>query len=399
MTQASADHIMDEDGTDSGVEMDTKTLKSSSILSNEGAAELYAAFRTRVAEKAGAVIAVVDAFSRQDPEAFMSSASPEIGDGAFDAALNEAHKRGEIEADLYHGLMYSLLEAASYSSEHDPDGHSFTVTELFALPVSGTIEEILEVTGSFEGLSRIASVFSSTGYVAEGVQVILSPTTIDPISATRLSTAIARELAEAFVPHFEHGYSPEDAEDLFECVQPAFEYLGDGDRDHLSEHGRVTRLVIGATRRIHSTRYPTQADAFIANFMDENDSERLQEVSDAFLDRLNSEAPGSITYNWPLPITRAAAFSAVSAVVEGLNDEAMALGIRRPDFLMEEMSISRHGDRTAVEGVLGERILGPVMVPDALLQRDRLWFRNSLSRLCDEIHERDHMITPQRRLN
>lgn len=379
--------------------MDAKTLKNSSILSNEGAAELYAAFRKRVAEKADAVKAVIAAFSRQDPEAFMSSASSEIGDGAFDTALSEAHKRGEIDADLYNGLMYSIIEAASYSSEQDADGHSFTVTELFALPVTGTMEEILEVTGSFDGLSRTARSFSSTGYVSEGVQVILSPTTIDPMAATRLSSAIARELAEAFVPHFEHGYSPEDAEDLFEFVQSAFEYLGDTDRDHLSEQGRVTRLVIGATRRIHSTRYPTQADAFIANFIDENDSERLQEVSDSFLDRLNSDAPGSITYNWPLPITRAAAFSAVSAVVEGLNDEAMALGIRRPDFLMEEMSISRHGDRTAVEGILSGRVLGPVIVPDALLQRDRLWFRNSLSRLCDEIHERDHMIMPQRRLN
>jgi hypothetical protein len=379
--------------------MDAKTLKNSSILSSEGAAELYAAFRKRVADKADAVRSVVDAFSRQDPEAFMSFATPEIGDGAFDTALSEAHQRGEIASDLYHGLMYSLLEAASYTSEHDADGHSFTVTELFALPVTGTIEEILEVTGSFDGLARIARAFASTGYVSEGVQVILSPTTIDPIAATKLSTAIASELAEAFVPHFEHGYSPEDAEDLFECVQPAFEYLGDSARDHLSEQGRVTRLVIGATRRIHSTRYPTQADAFIANFMDENDSERLQEVSDAFLDRLNTEAPGSITYNWPLPITRAAAFSAVSAVMEGLNDEALALGIRRPDFLMEEMSISRHGERTAVEGVLGGRVLGPVLVSDALLQRDRLWFRNSLSRLCDEIHERDHMIMPQRRLN
>lgn len=379
--------------------MDTKTLNNSSILSNEGLAELYAAFRQRVAEKAGAVREVVDAFSRQDPEAFMSSASSQIGDGAFDAALSEAHQRGEIEPDLYNGLMYSLLEAASYSSEYDADGHSFTVTELFALPVTGTIKEILEITGSFEGLLRLAAAFSKTGYVAEGVQVILSPTTIDPMSASRLSSAIARELAETFVPHFEHGYSSEDAEDLFECVQTAFEYLGDAERDHLSEQGRVTRLIIGATRRIHSTRYPTQADAFIANFIDENDSERLQEVADAFLDRLNSDAPGSITYNWPLPITRAAAFSAVSAVVEGLNDEAMALGIRRPDFLMEEMSISRHGDHTAVEGILSGRVLGPVIVPDALLQRDRLWFRNSLSRLCDEIHERDHMIMPQRRLN
>lgn len=367
--------------------MDVKTLKTSSTLSGDSAADLYADFRKRVSGKKAVVERVVAAFTSQDPEAFFKSIDGQIGDGAFDTAIVEAFDRGEIEAELHHGLMYSLLEAASAVTEHDESGHSFTTTELFALPITGTIEEILEVTGSFEKLAALASVFSTTGYVAEGVQIIISPTTIDPRAAARLKCAIAQEMAEAFVPHFTHGYTPSDAEDLFEFIQGGFEFLGDPDIDHLSEKGRVTRLAIGATRRIHSTHYPTTGDAFIANFIDENESDELHEISDIFLEMLNEAAPGTIAYNLPMTLTRGAAFAALGAVVEGLNDEAALLGARRSDFLMDEMSIARHGETVSVEGQIGDHQLGPVVVQDLLVRRDRLWFRNSLSRLCDDLHE------------
>jgi hypothetical protein len=379
--------------------MDASTLHTSSTLSGDTVAELYAAFRKRVSEKSAAVKATVDAFASQDPEAFMMATADEIGDGAFDTALKESFERGEIDADLYHGMMFSLLEAASCSTEHDSDGHSFTTTELFAMPVTGTIEEILEVTSDFDALARLATAFTSTGYVSEGVQVILSPTTVDPIAASRLTCAIARETVESFVPHFTDGYTREDANDLFEAVQAAFEFIGDHARSHLEERGRVTRLVIGATRRIHSTVYPTSADAFIANFIDENHCGTLQDISDGFLDLLNESAPGSIAYNMPLPIARATAFSALATVADNLSEEAAAMGIRRADFLMDEISVSRHGEQTAVEGVLDERILGPVLVRDALIQRDRLWFINNLGRLCDELQERDRMLTTVRSVN
>jgi hypothetical protein len=296
-------------------------------------------------------------------------------------------------------MMFSLLEAASCSRDDDEDGHSFTTTELFALPVSGTIDEVVKVTSDFDGLSGIASLLTSTGYVSEGVQVILSPTTIDPFAASRLTCALACEMVEAFIPHFVHGYDKTDAEDLFETVQGGFEFIGDPDRDHFTEAGRVTRLVIGATRRIHSSRYPTQGDAFIANFIDENSDDRLHAVTDTFLERLNENAPGSIAYNMPLPITRAAAFSALATVVEALNGEAAVLGVRRSDFLLNGIAVSRHGQSTAVEGVVDETVLGPVLVPDILLQRDRQWFLNSLGRLCEELHERDTMLTAPKRLN
>jgi hypothetical protein len=379
--------------------MDPNKLKNSSVLSSDNIAEIYASFRERVASKEVAVRSVVDAFLQQDPVAFNRVTALEIGDSAFDTALFEAFKRGEIEPDLYHGLMWSLLEASSFSTVEDESGHSFTVTELFALPVTGKISDILELTGSFKSLSQLADTFSSTGYVGEGVQVILSPTTIDPIAAARLRCAVARELAEAFVPYFSHGYTPSDAEDLFEFVQGAFEFLGDPDRDHLAEEGTVTRLVIGATRRTHSNSYPTQADAFIATFIDELSSEGLQASADDFLGHLNERASGSITFNYPMPVTRAAAFSAVASVVTDLNEEAKVLGIRRSNFLMDEISVSRHGDQTAVEGVLDNQVLGPVLVRDELIRRDRLWFINMLSRLCDTVHERKHLLSTAHRLN
>lgn len=367
--------------------MDMKAFKTSSALSGDSAGELYADFRQRVLEKKSAVLDVVAAFSSQDPEAFFAAIDGQIGDGAFDTAVSEALDRGEIEEELHHGMMYSLLEAASSVTEHEPDGHSFTTTELFALPVTGTIEEILDVTGSFEKLAALASVFSATGYVAEGVQVIISPTTIDPRAAARLKPAIAREMTAAFIPHFVHGYSARDAEDLFEIIQGGFEFLGDPEADHLTEKGRVTRLAIGATRRIHSTLYPTMGDAFIANFIDENEADELHAISDAFLERLNDAAPGSVAYNLPVSVTRGAAFSALCAAMEGLNDEAALRSLRRPDFLMDEISISRHGDVVSVEGMIDDHQIGPVVVPDLLVRRDRLWFRNTLARLCDDLHE------------
>jgi hypothetical protein len=378
--------------------MDTKTLKTSSVLAADTVGRLFSEFRARVDERRKDVRQVVEAFSSQDPEAFMKAVEGRLDDGAFDTAMSEAFERGEIDPDLYHGMMFSLLEAASFSIEHDADGHSFTTTELFALPITGAIGEILEVTGSYEMLAKLASIMSSSGYVSEGVQIILSPTTIDPRAAARLTCAVAREMAEAFAPHFDHGYNAADAEDLFEAVQGPFEFLGDLEIDHLAEKGRVTRLVIGATRRIHSPAYPTMADAFIANFIDENEDGWLQEVSDRFLETINASAPGTISFNMPLPITRAAAFAALCAAMEGLNDEAHLLGIHRPDLLMDEISINRSKDSVLIEGVVAGQSLGPVIVPDLLVRRDRLWFRNNLGRLCDDLHE-NAGVTQPRRLN
>ncbi|NTF17341.1 hypothetical protein G6L37_02775 [Agrobacterium rubi] len=375
--------------------MEAEAENNSSTLSGEKAAELFAEFRQRVSDKRDDVLRVVDAFASQDPEAFFASIENQIGDGAFDTALSEAFDKGDIEPELYHGMMYSLLEAASCTTEHDADGHSLTTTELFALPITGSADEIREIVGNREMLASLAKTFSATGYVSEGVQVILSPATVDPRQAARLRCAIAHELADAFVPHFVHGYSSDDATDLCDFIHGGFAFLIDPENDPATDGGRVTLLIIGATRRIHSTSYPTSADAFIANFIDENHDDALHEISDRFLDRLNKDAPGTVAFNLPMSITRGAAFSALESAVEGLNDEAALRSIRRQDFLMDAITITRHGDVVSVEGEIEDNQLGPVIVPDLLVRRDRMWFRNSLSRLCDDLHE---ATAPVRRL-
>lgn len=373
-------------------------MKTTSILASSDAAELYNDFRRRVADYAADVRKAVDAFLSQDPEAFFRVIDGLIGDGAFDTALAEAFKRREIAPEIYDGLMYSLIEAASSVSIDDPDQNSFTTTELFALPVTGSMQEIMEFSGSFARLASTASLFSSAGYVSEGVRVILSPTTIDPRAAARLTCAIAREMALSFVPHFDSGYTPQSAEDLFEAVQGPFEFLGDPTTDHLAETGRVTRLIIGATQRLHSRHHPTTGDAFIANIVDENDSDALQDISDRFLGALNEVTPGGITLNFPFTITRGAAFSALSAAIEGLNEEAALVGVRRPDFLLDEIIVARHGETVMIEGLIGDHELGPVVIQDQLVRRDIQWFKSSLSRLCEDFSERT-VPTVRRTLN
>lgn len=372
--------------------MSHKALQDSSALTHDTVADLYAEFRVRVAEKKPVVMRTVEAFADRNAESLYALLNEEIGDGAFDTALQNAFDAGEIAPSLFHPMMATVIETASCFSEPDPDGHTVVVTEIFALPMSGTMPAILEASGSFEKLQSLARAFADTRYVSEGVQVILSPTTIDPLAATRLKASIAREMAASFAPYFDDEYTSQDAEDIFEVIQAPFEFLGDRDRNHMEDSGRVTRFIIGATQRTHSTTYPTNADAFLANMLDETSSSVFQETSDAFLARINEIAPGDVDFNMPLPIARATSFAAVATIADELHVEARAKGVRRSDFMFDEISLSYHGERLAAEAIVEGELLGPVLIPVALVERDRAWFTSMLDRMSDEFSEKDHML-------
>lgn len=242
--------------------MTMKTLSSSSALDGSTVADLFSSFRRRVEEQREVAERVVEAFDTGDSDMFYELVNPRIGDGAFDQAIFESHSSGDIDDSLFHALTYSLMESASAAGVADGED-MVVVTEIFALPLTGSIEEILTTTGNVEIAKGIARVFSSTGYVAEGTRILLSPTTIDPLAVASIRPAVARHVAHEFQEAFAAEYDEAAAERLFEAVQTPFESMSGREDNHLDEPGTVTRFMIGATQRVLSTSRATNADAFL----------------------------------------------------------------------------------------------------------------------------------------
>lgn len=378
--------------------MSLKTLAASSSLEGANFLEMYEDFRRRVDEKRDAAGRLTDAFEDQNSDIFYDIANSNLGDGAFDQALHDAFAAGDIESSLYHSMMYTLLEAASAAGV-EGDGDTVVVTEIFALPVTGTIDEIPEASGNLGTLREMARAFSTTGYVSEGVRVLLSPTTIDPLAASKLRPAVARQIAHEFQSAFDAEYDQAAAERLFEMVQAPFEFMADDGRNHMDDKGTVTRFVIGATQRVLSTVHPTSADAFLSNMLDEPSTPEVAARSEAFIEAVNSSPHVLATIHAPFPIARATAFAAIAEIGDKLNTEATFLGIQRPDRMMDEIVLTRSGGFVYAEGVIGSAILGPCAVPEELVLRDDRWFVNSLALLGDELSEREAMVISRTRAN
>jgi hypothetical protein len=378
--------------------MSLKTLAASSNLEGANIADLFETFRRRVGEKRNAAVRTVRAFEAADNDLFYELANTHVGDGAFDQALFDSFAAGEIDPALFHPLMYTLLEAASAAGV-DGGHDTVVVTELFALPLTGTIEEVLETSSSLEVAIGMARAFSATGYVADGTRVLLSPTTIDPIAASSLRPAVARQLAHEFQDAFAAEYDVHAAEHLFEAVQAPFEFLRPEGRHHLDERGTVTRLMIGATQRALSTTHATSADAFLFNMLDEVTPDDMIERSETFIETLCNVPGVTAAPYYPLPIARATSFAAITALGTGLQAEAQLLGVQRPDRVFDEIVITRVGDKVFAEGVVGSSLVGPCAVQEELVRRDDGWFVNHLALFADEMSQRDELMISGLRQN
>jgi threonine/homoserine/homoserine lactone efflux protein len=372
--------------------MSLKTLAASSNLEGMNVAALYDAFRHRVGEKRNSACRIVRAFESADNEMFYELANANVGDGAFDQALHDSFAAGEIEPALFHPLMYTLLEAAS-SAGADGGRDTVIVTELFALPLTGTIEEVLDTSSSLNVALGIARKFSETGYVADGTRVLLSPTTIDPFAAAVLRPAIARQIAHEFQDAFDSGYDEAAAERLFEAVQAPFELLAASDRNHLEEPGTVTRLMIGATQRALSTTHSTNADAFLFNMLDEVTPDEMLERSESFIEAICNVPGVNAALYYPLPIARATSFAAIAALGNGLQTETQLLGVQRPDRILDEIVVTRVDGKVFAEGIVGSTLVGPCSVPEELVRRDDAWFLNHLALYADELSQREELMT------
>lgn len=378
--------------------MSLKTLAASSNLEGANIADLYETFRRRVGEKRNAAVRAVRAFEAADNDLFYELVNAHVGDGAFDQALHDSFAAGEIDPALFHPLMYTLLEAAS-SAGVDGGRDTVVVTELFALPLTGTIEEVLETSSSLDVALGMARAFSATGYVTEGTRVLLSPTTIDPLAAASLRPAVARQLAHEFQDAFAAEYDAPAAEHLFEVVQAPFEFLRPEGRSHLDESGTVTRLMIGATQRALSTTHATSADAFLFNMLDEVTPDEMLERSETFIETLCNVPGVTAAPYYPLPIARATSFAAIAALGNGLQAEAQLLGVQRPDRIFDEIVVTRAAAKVFAEGVIGSTLVGPCAVSEELVCRDEAWFVNHLSLYAEEMSQRDEMMISGLRRN
>lgn len=378
--------------------MSSKALFTETNLEGVNVADLYDVFRNRVGKKRDVARRAAQAFEASESDVFYELVNPQLGDGAFDQALQDAFSAGEIEPSLFHSMMFTLLEAASSAGVDDGDG-AVTVTELFALPLTGTIEEVLETSSRLDVAHAMARSFSSTLYVADGTRVMLSPTTIDPLAAAALRPAIARQIAYEFQDAFANDYDEAAAERLFEAVQGPFEFLGVSDRNHLEDRGTVTRLMIGATQRTLSTTHATSADAFLFNMLDEVTPDEMLERSERFIGAL-CRLPGvtAVPY-YPLPIARSTAFAALTALGGGLQAEAKMLGVRHPDGIFDEMVVTRGNGQVFAEARVGDALLGPCAIPDELVRRDDAWFVSHLALYAEDFNERDEMMISSLRRN
>lgn len=378
--------------------MSLKTLSASSVLDGSTVADLFSSFRRRVDEQKDVAERVVEAFDTGDSDMFYELVNPRIGDGAFDQALFEGHSSGQIEDSLFHALTYSLMESASAAGIADGED-MVVVTEIFALPLTGTIEDILTTSGDVEIARSIARAFTSTGYVAEGTRVLLSPTTIDPLAVASIRPAVARHVAHEFQDAFAADYDAAAAERLFEAVQTPFESLSGREDNHLDERGTVTRFMIGATQRVLSTTRATNADAFLFNMLDEAVPEEMVERSENFLSAV-CHVPGvEAAPYYPLPLARATSFAAVAALGAALQEEAELIGLQRPDRAMDEIVLTRTDGKVFAEGIVGSTLVGPAAVPEALVLRDDTWFVNRLACFADEFSERKEMLISGMRMN
>lgn len=319
--------------------------------------------------------ALLDSLHVGDFMEFHAALQKEVDDPAFDAAFKAACAKNP---HLAAAARREALRGAGVTSAHGSEFGSERMSDLFFLPVTGPVDDILGLSCDPSAMAALERSFRDAGLLAPEGRLALSDTPLQPelvANATptalrRLNRALERfcgsegtvgdrAVLERDVDDFETACSPE------KLVEPK---------------GTATLLFAGYYSREYRLASFISIDAMTSQINNADADGDHSECMGAF-EELAFDITG-LRVSAPHWLGRGCAASALETVRAHMEAEAACYGKDLGLSGLDAIACARRGDVTLVEGEIGGNILGPFAFPSSLVEFEPEWAIESLAKMA-----------------
>ncbi|MNU30347.1 hypothetical protein D3C71_188320 [compost metagenome] len=293
--------------------------------------------------------------------------SEHVDDPGFDLAFRRILDdclADDIISPISHGHAPSLVsQAMSDLSARGGKGANTEFFTVFAIPVTGSIEDIEDAFVGADGAAIVQDTLRQTGLMGPDTSVAFLPQVFHPMDISRITPGASRHLGMKLAGKLVLDIG--DLDDIASEVTDNFHFFRGDEKYHEPNDGRTTRFMVGGYYVSNPGRKLNQ-DGLGAVIVGQCEFLRPYDTDTKFMDELAQRFGGSLDFGLPGSFNLTCARVAVGKIKRDLANEAFERGlVDSPDEKIkhDELFHSILDDKVIVETVYKGEELGPVAVP------------------------------------
>ncbi|MDW9481245.1 hypothetical protein GOB57_21610 [Sinorhizobium meliloti] len=310
--------------------------------------------------------AMLDRLDAGDLLGFHAALQEEVEDPAFDPAFVGVCADNPHLADA---AMREALRGAAVTGMPGLEEGCERVTDVFVLPVTGSVADIHRLVADASAMSALERSFRDAGILAPGGRVALSDTPLRPHIVINATPGMLRTLHRAFDRFLGSAGTAADRNALerevfnFETSCHPYDYVSEA-------KGTATLLLVGFYSREYTLTH-VEIDAMTSQINYDDVHGEHEEILEAF-EELARDVTG-LDIALPHWIGRGCAAAAFETVRSLMEAEAACYGKDLAVSGLDGIACARRGDVTLVEGEIAGQILGPFSFPANLVDFAPKW--------------------------
>lgn len=319
---------------------------------------------------------ILDSLHIGDTMEFHAALQKEVDDPAFDLAFKAACAKNPHLSDA---ARREALRGAGVTSGHGSEFGCERISDVFFLPVTGPIEDILALSCDASAMAALERSFRDAGLLTQAGRLALSDTPLQPDLVVNATPGALRRLHRA-LERFSGSDGTVADRAVLEREVDDFEAACHPEGQVSEARGTATLLFAGFYSREYRLTSFIELDAMTAQINSADADGDHTESLEAF-EEIARDVTG-LDVSPPHWLGRGCAASAIETVRSNMEAEALCYGKDLAVSGLDAIACARRGDVTLVEGEIGGNILGPFTFPTSLVEFEPEWASESLEEMA-----------------